>query len=122
MRPLLVTSAPIIDLDARAILGGRFRLLEIPADRRDALEGAVANADAILAYPPMPIDKALIARAPQLKLIASAASGVDHIDVDAASATDVIVTNVADVGTRSITAHVSNTRIKRKNDVKGKRV
>jgi phosphoglycerate dehydrogenase-like enzyme len=106
MRPILVTTAPMIDADARTMLAACCEIVEVAADRPNDLRREIARADAVLAYPPLPVGAEVIALAPRLKIVASAGSGVDHIDVRAASGCGVIVTNVAGVGTRSIAEHV----------------
>ncbi|PQJ29510.1 NAD(P)-dependent oxidoreductase [Rubritalea profundi] len=47
-----------------------------------------------------------IAAAPQLKLIVSCATGVNQIDLDAAAAANVVVSNVAGYSTPSVAQHV----------------
>ena len=68
-----------------------------PMDAR-ALATAVADAEVLVPTITDQIDKALIAAAgPQLKLIANFGAGVDHIDVEAAHARGIAVTNTPGV-------------------------
>ena len=65
---------------------------------REALAEAVAHADVLAPTVTDRIDAGLIAQAgPRLKLIASFGAGVDHIDLDAASARGMTVTNTPGV-------------------------
>lgn len=67
---------------------------------RAALEEAVARADVLVPCVTDPIDAALIDKAgPGLKLIANFGAGVDHIDVQAAHARAIMVTNTPGVVT-----------------------
>jgi glyoxylate reductase len=68
-----------------------------PMDRQ-ALEAAVARADVLAPTVTDRIDAALLERAgPNLKLIANFGAGVDHIDVEAAFARGIVVTNTPGV-------------------------
>lgn len=65
---------------------------------RDALESAVTDCDVFVPTITDSIDAALIERAgPALRLIANFGTGVDHIDLAAARAKDIIVTNTPGV-------------------------
>jgi glyoxylate reductase len=64
----------------------------------EALGEAMARADVLAPTLTDRIDKAVIARAgPRLKLIANYGAGVDHIDVEAATAAGITVTNTPGV-------------------------
>ena len=52
------------------------------------------------------IDAGLIAQLPSLRMIAVAATGVDHIDLDAARARGIAVANVRNYATHSVAEHV----------------
>lgn len=68
---------------------------------RAALTEAVANCDVLVPTLTDQIDAALIeAAGPRLKLIANFGNGVDHIDLKAARAKDIIVTNTPGVLTQ----------------------
>ena len=68
---------------------------------RDALQQAVASAVVLVPTITDPIDAALIEQAgPQLKLIANFGVGVDHIDLKAARAKGIIVSNTPGVLTQ----------------------
>ena len=64
----------------------------------DELRAAVAHADVLVPTVTDRIDAALIeAAGPQLKLIASFSNGTDHIDINAANARGITVTNTPNV-------------------------
>ncbi len=54
----------------------------------------------------VPFDAAAFAALPQLRLVCVAATGVNHIDLDAARTRGVAVCNVRDYATASVTQHV----------------
>ncbi len=65
---------------------------------REAMERAVAEADVLVPTVTDTIDGALLAHAgPDLKLIASFGTGVDHIDLAAAQERGILVTNTPGV-------------------------
>jgi glyoxylate reductase len=68
----------------------------------EALRAAVAEADVLVPSMGDRIDAALIAAAPRLKLIANFGPDVEHIDVAAAHARDIVVTNTPGVLTDDV--------------------
>ncbi|MEM1398834.1 MAG: D-glycerate dehydrogenase [Pseudomonadota bacterium] len=75
----------------------QLNLDDIPFDR-EALIAAVQNADVLVPTLTDRIDKSIIeAAGPRLKLIASFGTGVDHIDLQAASEKQIVVTNTPGV-------------------------
>jgi glyoxylate reductase len=68
----------------------------------DALRGAVADKDALVAMLTEQIDKAVIDAGRRLKLVANVAVGYNNIDVRYARSRGVIVTNTPDVLTESV--------------------
>src|SRR4029079_9671564 len=75
--------------------------------RRSAAELAVdlADADALLVRSATKVDAAMIAAAPQLKVIARAGAGVDNVDVAAASARGILVVNAPGANSISVAEH-----------------
>jgi glyoxylate reductase len=70
---------------------------DVPFDHA-RLEDAVARADVLVPTLTDEIDAGLIAKAgPQLKLIANFGNGVDHLDLKAARAANIVVTNTPGV-------------------------
>ncbi len=81
----------------RELFDAELNLKDIPMDRA-ALEAAVQRADILVPTITDEIDAALIDGAgAQLKMIANFGAGVDHIDIDAAVARQIIVTNTPGV-------------------------
>ena len=73
---------------------------ELPPTGHD-LRDLVADRDGIITLVTDPIDAALIAANPQLKVVSNFAVGYDNIDIDAATAHDVIVCNTPGVLTET---------------------
>lgn len=72
--------------------------LGVAAMSRGELEAAIADCDVFVPTITDPVDAALLARAtPRLKLIANFGAGIDHIDLAAARAAGIIVTNTPGV-------------------------
>lgn len=86
-----------IETRMRELFDAELNLKDAPMDRA-ALEAAVQRADVLVPTITDRIDAELIASAgPQLKMIANFGAGVDHIDIDAAVARQIIVTNTPGV-------------------------
>lgn len=69
---------------------------------RDELLRRVAATDAIVSFLTDRIDAEVFAAAPSLKIVANVAVGYDNVDVAAASARGVVVTNTPDVLTEAV--------------------
>jgi len=86
-----------VETRMRELFDAELNLKDIPFDRA-ALEAAVQRADVLVPTITDEIDASLIAGAgEQLKMIANFGAGVDHIDIDAAVARQIIVTNTPGV-------------------------
>ena len=86
-----------VETRMRELFDAELNLKDIPMDRA-ALEAAVQRADILVPTITDEIDAALINGAgAQLKMIANFGAGVDHIDIDAAVARQIIVTNTPGV-------------------------
>ena len=86
-----------VETRMRELFDAELNLKDAPMDRA-ALEGAMRRADVLVPTITDEIDAALIAGAgDQLKMIANFGAGVDHIDIDAAVARQIIVTNTPGV-------------------------
>ncbi|ODU19929.1 MAG: D-glycerate dehydrogenase [Sphingomonas sp. SCN 67-18] len=91
------TLTPAIEARMSELFDTTLNADDRPLDR-DALAAAMATADVLVPTVTDELDGALIASAgPQLKLIASYGNGVDHIDLKAARARGIIVTNTPGV-------------------------
>ncbi|KQY89939.1 D-glycerate dehydrogenase [Brevundimonas sp. Root1423] len=86
-----------VETRARELFDAELNLTDRPMERA-ALEAAVQRADVLVPTITDVIDADLISKAgDQLKMIANFGAGVDHIDVDAAVARGIIVTNTPGV-------------------------
>jgi len=86
-----------VETRMRELFDAELNLKDIPMDRA-ALEAAVQRADVLVPTITDEIDASLIAGAgDQLKMIANFGAGVDHIDIDAAMARQILVTNTPGV-------------------------
>lgn len=81
------------------------RWREYPTTAPRQVAERAATADVIITNK-VPLDAAQIERLPALRLIAVAATGVDHIDLDAARRRGVAVCNVRDYAQHSVPEHV----------------
>jgi len=96
------TSSLPIDLAAQvaaALPGAR---VDVPAAGHVGVDAtALADAEALICLLRDRIDDAVLARAPALRVVANCAVGVDNVDVAAATARGIAVTNTPDVLTRA---------------------
>jgi D-3-phosphoglycerate dehydrogenase len=70
-----------------------------------ALAAAVADADALLVRSATKVDAGLLAAAPRLRIVARAGTGVDNVDVEAASARGILVVNAPGANSISVAEH-----------------
>jgi len=66
------------------------------------LESALADADALIVRSATKVTRALIEQAPRLRVIARAGSGVDNVDLEAASARGIVVMNAPGANSISV--------------------
>lgn len=86
-----------VETRMRELFDAELNLKDVPMDRA-ALEAAVRRADVLAPTITDEIDADLMAKAgDQLKMIANFGAGVDHIDIEAAVARGIIVTNTPGV-------------------------
>ena len=71
----------------------------------DALAHALADADALIVRSATQVDADLLAQAPALKVIGRAGTGVDNVDLDAASERGVLVVNAPGANSISVAEH-----------------
>lgn len=96
------TSALPIDLRAQLTAALPGTTVDVPAVGHVGLAGVdLAGADALVCLLLDKIDAGVLAAAPQLKVIANCAVGVDNIDLAAAARAGVVVTNTPDVLTEA---------------------
>jgi glyoxylate reductase len=96
------TSALPIDLAGQVTAAVPGTVVEVPAHGHVGLAGLdLATADALVCLLLDRIDAALLARAPALRVVANCAVGIDNVDLAAATAAGVCVTNTPDVLTEA---------------------
>jgi D-3-phosphoglycerate dehydrogenase len=94
---------PNVDLERR-LLGEIGASLDIADGTVEDLRTRATDADAILnTY--LPIDAATIAALPKCRIIARYGIGVDNVDIAAAKAAGITVTNVPDYSVQEVAAH-----------------
>ncbi|MDA1093825.1 MAG: phosphoglycerate dehydrogenase [Acidobacteria bacterium] len=71
----------------------------------EALAAALADADAVIVRSATQVDAALLAQAPNLKVVGRAGTGVDNVDLDAASARGILVVNAPGANSVSVAEH-----------------
>src|ERR687885_495197 len=71
----------------------------------DALAADLADADALLVRSATKVTPALLEAAPRLRIVARAGTGVDNVDVDAASARGILVVNAPGANSISVAEH-----------------
>src|SRR5262245_49502080 len=96
------TSALPIDPTGQVTAAVPGTVVEVPASGHVAIDGLdLAEADALVCLLLDRIDTALLARAPKLRVVANCAVGYDNVDLAAATAAGVCVTNTPDVLTEA---------------------
>ncbi|HVH25373.1 MAG TPA: phosphoglycerate dehydrogenase [Vicinamibacterales bacterium] len=70
-----------------------------------ALSAALADADALIVRSATQVDARLLEGAPRLRIVARAGTGVDNVDVPAASARGILVVNAPGVNSISVAEH-----------------
>lgn len=94
---------PSVDLE-RELLAGIDASLDVSDGTVDGLRARAADADAVLnTY--LPIDADTLAAMPKVRIVARYGIGVDNVDVKAAAAAGVTVTNVPDYSVQEVAAH-----------------
>src|SRR5947207_9776377 len=71
----------------------------------DVLARDLADADGLLVRSATKVDARLLAAAPRLRIVARAGTGVDNVDVEAASARGILVVNAAGANSISVAEH-----------------
>jgi glyoxylate reductase len=99
---VVATSSLPVDLAAQLAAKLPGVIVDVPAGGHVGLAGLdLATADALVCLLLDRVDAAVITRAPRLRVIANCAVGVDNIDLAAATAAGIAVTNTPDVLTEA---------------------
>jgi D-3-phosphoglycerate dehydrogenase len=101
-RPRCVVAEPIAEAGLE-LLGAACDVVEL-APGAD-LAAALADADALVVRSATPVDAALIAAAPRLRVIGRAGVGMDNVDVDAATTAGIVVCNAPEANVVSAAEH-----------------
>jgi D-3-phosphoglycerate dehydrogenase len=104
MKIVVADDLPISALELlRAEIGWT---IDARSGRRAAdLADDLADADALLVRSATKVDRALLAAAPRLRVVARAGTGVDNVDVVAASARGILVVNAPGANSISVAEH-----------------
>lgn len=112
MKPYIIVTRPIPKAGLDLLVGsGRYRV-EVHSENkipsRDQLTGYVKNANAVVSLLTEHIGKEVINEAgDELKIIANYAVGFDNIDVKAATAKGIAITNTPDIMTQTVAEHAA---------------
>lgn len=103
MPSVIVTDFIVEPLAAeRAILDGTAEVIALDARRESDLDGRIEEADAIMIYHYLRLDRERIGRLKNCKIIARPGVGYDNIDIVAARERGIPVCNVPDYGTEEV--------------------
>ena len=75
------------------------------------LAADLANADGLVVRSATKVDAALIGAAPRLRVIARAGTGVDNVDLQAASARGILVVNAPGANSVSVAEHACEQKV-----------
>ncbi|MDX6600030.1 MAG: D-3-phosphoglycerate dehydrogenase / 2-oxoglutarate reductase, partial [Gaiellales bacterium] len=101
-KPICIVAEPIADSGIEVLR----RACEVVEFEPGAdLTAALADAEALVVRSATPVDAALIASAPRLRVIGRAGVGVDNVDVDAATAAGIVVCNAPEANVVSAAEH-----------------
>ncbi|MFP4143838.1 MAG: NAD(P)-dependent oxidoreductase [Phycisphaeraceae bacterium] len=104
-RPVVVITETLADKPAEW-LGKRAELVWVGLDDPDALQAALARADALLVRTYTQVTGELLDQAPNLKVVGRAGVGLDNIDLDAARERGMPVVYTPDANTQAVVEYV----------------
>jgi D-3-phosphoglycerate dehydrogenase len=90
---------------ARLLTAAGHEVLDRPGQQRADLESSIADCDGLVVRSATKVDAGLMDAAPRLRIIGRAGSGVDNIDVGAATERGIIVMNAPGENTLSAAEH-----------------
>jgi D-3-phosphoglycerate dehydrogenase len=100
---IVTTAAPPFDYESEALSRLDVTFIQVPAGDEEALVAAVADADAL--YPTGRVSRRVIEAAARCRVIALGSIGVDAVDIAAATAHGIPVTNVPDTFVEEVADH-----------------
>lgn len=101
----IVIADPLPPSAAELLRGRGWTVDAEPGRPRPRLEADLADADALIVRSATRVDAPLLAAAPKLRIVARAGTGVDNVDLDAASANGVLVVNAPGANSVSVAEH-----------------
>jgi phosphoglycerate dehydrogenase-like enzyme len=107
MRRLLVIQTEHLDEAAAAWLGERCEVVSCAVEDEPRFGELLARADGLVIRTYTTVDRALLERAPRLKVVARAGVGLDNVDVGACEGRGVKVLSTPDANTRAVVEYVT---------------
>ncbi|KAA3609052.1 MAG: phosphoglycerate dehydrogenase [Planctomycetota bacterium] len=101
----VVLADPVAEECGRLLLDRGFEVEDLQTVPRERLGEALADAHALIVRSATQVDRGLLQLAPDLKVVGRAGSGVDNIDVDAATMQGILVMNAPGENTLSAAEH-----------------
>src|SRR5579862_7750360 len=101
----VVIAEPFDERCVAVLKSASIEVVSCVGSSREALHVALGDARGLIVRSETRVDGDLLARAPQLEVVARAGVGVDAIDVDAASAAGIVVVNTPSANTIAATEH-----------------
>lgn len=96
--------APPADVE-QSVFGARAEVVALQAQTEAELRGHIEDADAVLAWHDLTWDAALLREMPKCRVIVRVGVGFDNVDLQAAAAQNIAVSNVPDYGTNDVADH-----------------
>lgn len=96
--------SPPADVEA-GVFGKRAKISVLRAALASQLRGRIEEADAILAWHELKWDRALLETLRRCKVLVRVGVGYDNVDLAAAAACGIVVSNVPDYGTNDVADH-----------------
>jgi phosphoglycerate dehydrogenase-like enzyme len=106
MTPRFVLALPLLDSDAHADLANRADVVLCPDHDEPTVAAALPDADVLISRGPAKFSAALFDAAPRLCVVSTVGSGYDSIDIAAATASGIVVTNGAGVAPVPVAEYV----------------
>jgi D-3-phosphoglycerate dehydrogenase / 2-oxoglutarate reductase len=101
----VVIADPFDERGIAVLQGAGADVISCIGEPRDVLQEALRAARGLIVRSATRVDRALLAHAPQLEVVARAGVGVDGIDVEAASAAGIVVVNTPGANTIAAAEH-----------------
>lgn len=101
-RPLVIQTEEL-DAPCAQWLAERCELVQCPSEDTPRFEGLLARAEGLAIRTYTRVDAALLAKAPNLRVVGRAGVGLDNVDVEACRARGVTVVSTPDANTRAVT-------------------